>query len=59
MTKVLQLNNIFLESHFTLKKKKKEEEMQLVICGMVYCPSEDNLLLVHYYMQLAQKQVQV
>lgn len=32
--------------------------MQLVICGTVYCPSEDNLLLVHNYMQLAQKQVQ-
>lgn len=23
--------------------------MQLVICGKVYCPSEDNLLPVHYY----------
>lgn len=58
MTKVLQLNNIFSESHFALKKKK-EEEMQLVIYSTVYCPSEDNLLLVHYYMQLVQKQVQV
>lgn len=28
--------------------------MQLVICGTVYCPFEDNLLPIHYYKKSAE-----